>query len=251
MKILGVLYFLLIGLLFAPVEAEAARAKILFLYSDKGLDSEKTDKATRKQFKKIGKYMDPILIKKLKKADFKVKLVKRQEDFKPKNRRFYLFVTLLEYERNGDVPFYLKVYFELSEDGITPLMKETFEIESKRSWKKCAIKAAKLITDALVQNRMDIVNSDEAKVVKRSARYDDRDIPDKDESEDPDPVEIKNESGTTEDDSENYDSRKPAAEASVSETPQNRMAKLTELYDSGMISEEEYFKKKDELLSDL
>lgn len=249
MKIFAVLYFLLIGLLFNPVEAEAARAKILFLYSDKGLDSEKTDKTTRKQFKKIGKYMDPILIKKLKNADFKVKLLERQEDFKPKNRRFYLYVTLLEYERNGDVPFYLKVYFELSEDGATPLMKETFEIESKRSWKKCAIKAAKLISDALVQNRMDIVNSDEAKVVKRSSRYDDKDIPDKDEPEDSNPVEVKNK--PAEDDSENEDPRDQAAETSVSETPRDRMAKLTELYDSGMISEEEYFKKKDELLSDL
>ncbi len=251
MKIFIILYFLLIGLFFAPVEAEAARSKILFLYSDKGLDSEKTDKTTRKQFKKIGKYMDPVLIKKLKNADFKVKLLKRREDFKPKNRRFYLYITLLEYERNADVPFYLKVYFELSEDGATPLMKETFEIESRRSWKKCAIKAAKLITDALVQNRMDIMNSNEAKVVKRSTRYDDKDIPDKDEPEDSNSAEIININGQTEEDSENDDPGDTAAENPVSETPRQRMTKLTEIYDAGMISEEEYFKKKEELLSEL
>ena len=132
MKIRLVLYFLLAGLFFAPLAAEAARAKILFLYSDRGIDSENTDKATRKQLKKIGKYMDPILIKKLKKADFKVKLLDSPQDFKPKDRRFYLYVTLLDYERNGSVPFYLKVYFELSEDGLKPFMKQSFEIESKR-----------------------------------------------------------------------------------------------------------------------
>lgn len=246
MKISTVFYFLLIGLLFLQVPSEAARAKILFLYSDKGLDSETTDKATRKQFKKIGKYMDPILIKKLKKADFKVKLLKSREDFKPKARRFFLYLTLKDYERDSSVPYYLKVHFELSEDGNTPLMKETFEIESKRSWKKCAIKAAKLITDALVQNRMDIVNSDEAKVVKRAARYDDNDISDQEESESQStPEEIK--TIEAQDDPISRDAEEMQAEAAP---PAERMAKLTGLYDAGMISEEEYFKKKDEILSD-
>lgn len=247
MRIFPVLYILLAGLFFAPVAAEAARAKILFLYSDRGMDSEKTDKATQKQFKKIGKYMDPILIKKLKKADFKVKLLKNRKDFKPKNRRFFLYVTLKEYERDSSVPYYLKVHFELSEDGNTPLMKETFEIESKRSWKKCAIKAAKLITDALVQNKMDIVNSDEAKVVKRAKRYDDNDISDQEETESQStPEELK----TTK---AKEDPVNPDAEEIQTETAPSteRMAKLTELYDAGMISEEEYFKKKDEILSDL
>ena len=183
MKFYALLSILLAGFLFIPIRAEAARAKILFLYSDKGSNSETADKSTRKQFKKIGKYMDPILIKKLKKADFKVKLLDSPEDFKPKNRRFYLYVTLKDYERKGAVPYYLEVYFELSEDGKNPIMKDTFEIESRRSWKKCAIKAAKLITDSLVQNRMDMLNSDEAKVTKRKERYDDNDISDQEETE--------------------------------------------------------------------
>ena len=249
MRIIAVIYFLLIGLFFEPLIAEAARAKILFLYSDRGLDSEKMDKAKRKQFKKIGKFMDPILVKKLKKADFKVKILDRPEDFKPKARRFYLYVTIKDYERNGSVPFYLKVYFELSEDGLNPFMKESFEIESKRSWKKCAIKAVKLITDTLVQNRRDILSSDEAKVVKRPQRYDDGDISDQAESEDQNQTETKNE---TEDkgDMDSPESQEPTQETADAGTPDERMAKLTELYDAGMISEEEYFKKKDEILSD-
>lgn len=194
--------------------------------------------------------MDPILVKKLKKADFKVKLLESPEDFKPKARRFYLYVTFLDYERNGSVPFYLKVYFELSEDGVNPLMKETFEIESRRSWKKCAIKAVKLITDTLVQNRMDILRSDEAKVVKRPKLYDDRDISDQEEPEDPCKTDQKKENDS-EDDSKAPADQDQTPQAEKAETPQGRMAKLTELYDAGMISEEEYFKKKDEILSDL
>ena len=249
MRIFCFLCFLLTGFFLTGIPVEASKAKILYLYSDKGQNSQKTEKAKRKQFKKIGKYMDPILIKKLKKADFKVKLLDSPQDFKPKDRRFYLYVTLLDYERNGSVPFYLKVYFELSEDGLKPFMKQSFEIESKRSWKKCAIKAAKLISDALVQNKNDILTSDEAKVVKRTERFDDKDISDQEEAEEASP-EIPQEKAAEEQSAPPADQEdfKPSSE---SETSNERMKKLTELYDAGMISEEEYFRKKEEILSDL
>jgi hypothetical protein len=202
------------------------RKPMLYLFSDRGLENDSLTRKQRSERNQVGKYLEKILVKRLKKAGYKPRLVHDARSYVPGENTFLLYVTITHYERRGAYPFLLETRFELSGMSGTPLVARPLSVHSRRSWAKCAIKTAKLIARAVPRKQVLRLEREHAAAPATNGAWDA-------------PPETTPGYG-------GYD-----AGESAGMTVEQRLARLNNMLDRGLITYDDYEVKKREILSEL
>ncbi len=241
MKRLG--YLLILSFVLTSGISSSAWAKKIkiFVFSDRGLNEEISKKQTKER-NQVGKYLEKDLMERLEDERYKPYLIRSKDKWDGDTDTYLLYLTIIDYERKGAYPFFLETHFELYNDQNALLLTDNFEINSKKSWEKCAQKANKLLIQAIPRKKITELTPIKVKKQKKVKSFASKAILLADDEE------KEKESPVTGNEEEPVKKSKKIKFEGQNLSKEEMLKQLNEQYENDQITSDEYLTKKEEIL---